>query len=402
MTNAADGIYFGMAEETYHALPRLSASGFKNLRISPATFWAESWLNPAPKELTDEQQRRLALAKLLGSAYHCARLEPDQLTERYCRMLDKADFADVPGFLAGGTAYGDALGALGQTKKKAGESVQQQASRLEQVVKDLAAAGELPEGFTPGPIWDVELAIWEDSRGTRTPIPAINWDEILTDMERLQLVPEIHELLSGGFAEVTILWTDKNGLPMKTRLDYLTAGGWVDFKTFSNGVGKNVRNVISEAFMYNRHHIQAAVQREAVELLRTSQLPVHGEPDEAAKDMLALIQLAPGELDCHYVYQEKSGVPNLWARKLRFFDVPDAATYHHAGASEEGKAAVEAGRRTDTVWFRKAKMEIRVAKRDFVEYSAVYPAGHPWLPFDPVSEFSDADFRSFWLEEDVN
>lgn len=385
----ADGVYFHMSEETYHSLARLSASQIKNLRISPATFWAGSWLNPAPVELTDEQRRRKELAKLLGSAYHCARLEPDQLTERYCRMLDKADFASAEGFVAGGTAYGDALAALGQTKKKAGESVAEQAQRL------IAAGHE-------GPVWDAELAIWEDSRGNRVPIPAIHWDEILTDMERLQLVPEIHELLSGGFPEVSILWTDKHGLPMKTRLDYLTAGGWVDFKTFSNSVGKNVRNVISEAFMYNRHHIQAAIQREAVELLRRSELPVHGDPGAAAAEMLYLITSSPAELDCHYVYQEKSGVPNLWARKLRFFDVPDAATYHHAGASEEGKAAVEAGRRTETVWFRKAQMEISAAKRDFSEYSAIYPAGHPWLPFDPVSEFSDADFRSFWLEEEIN
>ena len=34
-----DGVYFNMSEADYHALPRLSASGIKNILTSLPTFW---------------------------------------------------------------------------------------------------------------------------------------------------------------------------------------------------------------------------------------------------------------------------------------------------------------------------------------------------------------------------
>lgn len=383
----ADGIYFGMGEDEYLAINRLSPSGLKQLRISAATFWADSWLNPNPRELTEEQQTRQELAKVLGRAYHVARLEPETFHVRYCRALDKLDYEGQPGFIAGGTAYGKALGELGEAKSKAGEGVFQQAQRL-------SAAGY------EGPIWDLELASWEATKGERIALKAIFWDEIMQDMARIEAMPEIHALVEGGQPEVAILWTcPGTGLPMKTKLDYLRPDGWMDFKTFANSNGKHVQTVITESFMFNRYHIQAAVQREAVDFIRTGQLQIIGDASDEARAMVAAIQIAPAELDCHFVWQEKGGIPNIWARKLRFFDVPLNAIIGHAGASEEAQARVEEGQRQPTAWFRKALAEVRVAKRTFADYCAIYEPGEPWLPPVPMGELSDIDFRQYWLEE---
>ena len=82
-----DGIYFNLDERVYHALPRLSASGINNLLVSPATFWNESWLNPDKK---DEDTP----ARILGRAYHTARLEPHKFDTQFVCELDKEDYAD--------------------------------------------------------------------------------------------------------------------------------------------------------------------------------------------------------------------------------------------------------------------------------------------------------------------
>jgi hypothetical protein len=412
-----DGIYFGLNEDAYHAIERLSPSGIKRLRVSAATFWFDSWLNPNPKVLTEEQQRRLELAKVLGRAYHCARLEPDAFAERYVRMLDKADFEGVPGFIAGGTAYGEALGALGEAKKKAGESVADQAARLaaEFARRSDPVEGEgFPDGFTPGPIWDVELAKWEATKGERIAIPALNWDEIRVDMERLAAVPEIHDLLTGGFAEVSILWTcPDTGIPMKTRLDYLRADGWADFKTFSNSNDKHVQQTITDTFKWRRYHVQAVVQRAAVEMIRKGGLELATDPDMdqaiAQAALVEAIRNRADELRCDYVWQEKGGIPNLWARRLRFFQpsVTDEAIaqLEADGATEDRLASarkmqeISDAQPSPSLWAARAQREIAVAKRDFLTYSQVYPEGEPWLPFNPTGDLMDADFGKFWLEE---
>lgn len=384
-----DGIYFGLPDDEYHALQRLSASAIQRLRVSPATWWADSWLNPNPKVLTPDQEQRQEMVRILGRAYHCARLEPDHFHERFVRALDQADWAGVDGFVSNGTQIGEALAELGQSKKKAGETVLEQAHRLR-------AAGY------EGPIWHLELEAWEARRGERTAVPATSWDEIMVDMERITKVPAVHALLSGGAAEVSILWTcPDTGLPMKARVDYLRADLWVDFKTFTNVQGKNLNRAIVDAFKYGRYYLQAAVYRDAVEAVRSGELDVIGKatPDQLA--IIDAIRARPQELACHYVFQEKGGVPNLLERRVRFWEIPLNTQIHHAGATEEQQERMNVATRKHSALLTKALWEIKAAKRDFMSYSEIYPAGHEWLPFNPSGEFTDEDFSNYWLDEDI-
>lgn len=382
-----DGIYFDLPEDDYHAINRISASGVKKLRVSAATFWADSWLNPNPKVLTPEQEERKQLARVLGRAYHCARLEPAEFVVRYCRKLDKADYNDRKGFIAGGTNYGKALAELGQTKTKAGESVAQQAQRL----KDA--------GYE-GPIWDVELAEWETRQNGRIALPAISWDEIAIDMGRIDSVPAVHELLTGGAPEVSILWTcPETGLPMKTRLDYLKPRSWADFKTYANSNGKNVQQAILDSFRFNGYHLQAVIQRDALLAVKAG-LKVQAGSDEQ-RALIAELQADFAEPDCHYIWQEKGGIPNLFEKKLRFFDIPLDTQINDAGSDDDTLAKVHAHRRTATAWHKRAAGEVLAAKREFMTYSQVYSPGDDWLPFNPSGEITDADFSGFWLDEAI-
>ena len=380
-----DGIYFGLDEDAYIAIERLSKSGMKKLRTSPADFWHESWLNPDRPDLTPEQERVRQKARLIGRAYHAARLEPEKFAEQYVRELSQADYAGTEGFISTGADMKAALKNLGE--KQTG-NVGEQAQRL-------AAAGH------KGPIWHLEKAAWEAKvRADQVVIPAKDYEEILVDMERLKKAQGIDDLLSGGAAEVSVLWTcEQTGIKMKARFDYLKAGEWVEFKTFANPGGKNLRQCIMDAVQYNRYHIDAVSYLEAANAIKG--LAIQGEASDAQKAIVEQIKARPAGLDCQFVFQQKGGVPNILSRKFRFFDVPVSTKAHEAGLDEDAKALAreKMGRRTAV--HIKAAMEIKMAKRDFAAYSEIYQRGDPWLPFDPAGEITDADFRPYWLE-DVN
>lgn len=414
MSDLADGIYFNMPEEVYHALPRLSVSGMQKALVSPATFWAGSWLNPKKAatlaaslaastsnlaaavldvlkamhpempEPDPEAAEEATKAQLLGKAYHTARLEPELLEVRFVRALDKSDMPK--GSLFTGTEMGKALEELGE--KKSG-SVAEQAERL------------VAAGYDAAKVWHIQLAEWEKARDGRTPIPAEYWEEIKSDMELIRSTPEIAALLTDGQAEVSILWTGDKGVPMKARLDYLRENGFTDFKTFANPQGKHLQQCISDAFQYNRYHVQAAGYAEAVELIRTGALEIQGEATEEQRELIDAIYLHDDLMECWYVFQEKGGIPNLLARRMRFFEVPINTTAQHAGATEAQQAKMDRATATPSLWFTRANIEIRKAKRLFRNYSEIYKPGEKWRPFNPVSDMTDMDFRTFWLDEEV-
>jgi hypothetical protein len=372
-----DGIYFGLPDTVYHAVPRLSASGLQKLCVSPGTFWKGSWLDPERPELDDESTK----AQVIGKAYHTARLEPHLFEGAYVRELNKAEFPK--GTVFTGVDMGKALELLGE--KKSG-SVGEQAERL-------AAAG------FDKPIWHLAMAEWEAFRGDRVALPAKVYDEITRDMERIHGNAEIAELLTGGEAEVSIFWTDQHGLKMKARVDYLQADAWADFKTFDNTRGKVLAQALADAVRYNRYHVQAVNYRDAVEAIRLGGLQIQGNATDGQRALVAAIQLRPGELCCWYIFNEKGGIPNLLAKEFPFYTIPMSARFNGAIAADD-----EARARGDAAQQRKSKLHIRGrqdidgAKRQFVLHSQVYEPGQPWYPIEARGVFDDMDFSDYWLD----
>lgn len=375
-----DGIYFGLPADVYHAVPRLSSSGIQKLCVSPATFWRNSWLDPDRPELDEDQ----TIWQLLGRAYHTARLEPHLFESTYCRELDKAEAPK--GTLMTATDMGKKLEEYGL--KKTG-SVLEQAERL------------ADSGFPSSQLWPLIKAAWEDDRGSRIALPAKHYDQMLTDRDRISANSQIAPLLSGGEAEVSIFWTDQHGLPMKARIDYLTRDWWDDFKTFDNSRGKHLNQALSDAVRYNRYYIQAPIYREAVEQVRTGNLPIIEADTDDQRALIAALQIKPDELRCWYIFQEKGGIPNLLAREFPFYSVPYTTILNEAGATEEAKAVVRDATRTRTDLFRKGEGEVLQCKKLFVLYSEVYQPGEPWFPLDAVGQFHDEDFHPYWLAGDI-
>ena len=376
-----DGVYFDLPADAYHNIRRLSTSGIQRMTVSPATFWAESWLNPDRKP----EDETITKARLLGRCYHTARLEPEKLDLEYARAPDKADFpAEDAVYTA--TDIEAALVELGQPKTQKGELVADKAQRLEDA------------GFA-GTIWPLEQARFQRRLAGRIPIPAKDWDEIVIDMKRLRQNAEIAALLTGGFAEVTVLWTDANGIAMKARLDYLAVAHWTDFKTFANPRRKLLLDAISDAFRYDRYYTQAVNYREAVELIRAGVLTTAGEATDDQRRLIHEIAGNPAPLDCWYVFQEKGGVPNILARRFKFFHVIPSMERQSTGIDDEHRRRVEELASTPTKIHYKGKHEIAAAKRNYLAYQEIYEPGEPWFPINPVGELGDDDFNRFWLDE---
>jgi hypothetical protein len=382
-----DGIYFGLPEEVYHAVPRLSSSGLQRMCVSPANFWRGSWLDPERAEKFDEEATK---ARIVGKAYHCARLEPEAFEARFVRELTPADFPSK-GFLSSDEKVKAALKEAGAQQTVSGETMSERAERL------------LDTGYE-GTIFPLEKARWAAKVNGRTPLPAEVYDDIARDMDRLRANKDIASLLSDGAAEVSVFYTDENGIKMKSRLDWLAAGWWVDFKTFENSRRKPLMTAIADAFRYDRYYIQAPTYREAVEAIRIGGLQIVSAATDEQRKLIAQIQIRPDELACWYVFQEKKGVPNLLAFEFMFYDVPlsqelQIMLAEEAGfASPEAAAAVRGAVRNKSQIFERGLADIAAAKHNFMLYSQVYADGGPWFPLRPRGQIDDYLFNSYWLE----
>lgn len=385
-TMIVDGIYFGLPDEVYHNVPRLGATSLIKLNSSPGDFWNGSWLDPDRKDEADEDE--VKAWKVTGRAYHCARLEPDQFEVRYCRKPAKADYAEQAaqyGACWNGTDIGNALADLGATKKSAGESVADQGQRLEDM------------GYE-GVIWPLVQARAEREQGERIALDAKVWDQIARDMERLRGSKEIaSKFTDKGASEVSVFWTDENNIQRKARFDRLEPDYWLDFKTFDNSRGKRLEQAINDAIRYNRYYVTAASYREGYIAIR--QLQVIGTANEVEQHLIARIQISPKDPRMWFVFQQKSGVPNLLGREFVFHDVPQSIeTDWDTGADDAAVAAGHAATERPTQIYAKGRTEVDYAKRLFALYSGVYRPGEPWAPLEPMARISDMDFSPGWLE----
>lgn len=388
-----NGIYFGIPFEEYDAIERLSKTRLKQILVSPADFWAESWLNPNPKRLTPQQEKTRKLALLLGGAYHCARLESHAFHDRYVREISQADFADREGFLGTGTAIEAELARRELPKKsKDDDGVLGQARRL-------AEAGY------EGTIWHIEQAAWEADKGDRIVIPAEKFDQIVVDMERMRKIADIDAALSGGEAEVVILYDcPDTGLPMKARLDFLRGDGWVELKSFGNPNRKPLEQCLLDAIRFNGYYIDVAAYHEAVEMIRAGRLSLQGDYTAEQYDLVDQIVCADHPLPHKLIFQQKDGVPNVLSRSLKLFENPHAVVddLRADGATEDridrAEKFAEQATVQPTLLMMKARGQIKRAKTLFQRYSEIYPRGEPWQPWDAHREVDDLDFHPSWLE----
>jgi hypothetical protein len=185
---------------------------------------------------------------------------------------------------------------------------------------------------------------------------------------------------------------------MKARLDRVTADRVLDLKTYDNSRGKHVEQAISDAIQYNRYHVQPPIYMDAIEAVRDGKAAIQGEATDEQRRLVAEIRLRPAP-HFWFIFQEKGGVPNLFARRYRFIEIDAYRQTEIDALVDEGrKAEVEEMMGRKTGLYQRALMDIDHAKRTFAAYSQVYEPGRPWAPIHPVGTIDDGDFSTYWIE----
>lgn len=276
------GIYFGLPEEIYHAIPALSSSGVKKLAASPMLFWAgTSWLS-------EKRRRREAEAngdkahQTMGKAYHCRIMEGrGAFDERFVVALDPADF---PNALVKTDQIKAAIGRFqtADTRKTAkdGDMVPvKPVSKVDDEMPDgstyqraAVKADWIDQLLTLDPkaeIFDrIQAAFLEKHKG-KTLISFEDYEQLEIAAAMVERDPEVQHAFKGGHAEVSLFWyCATTGVPMKARVDYLKIKAMVDLKSVGNQRERSIENAIRWEIASYHYNIQPAVYQEGAEAVR--------------------------------------------------------------------------------------------------------------------------------------
>jgi len=351
------GIYFGMPEEEYHEDRSLSASGIKEIHVTPLTFWMRSSFNPRrPNDATEPKER--------GKAFHARLLEgEDAFHQRYAIMPRKDDF---PLALDGGDELKERCRELGL---KGGGTIAQLCERIREADPQAVLWPDIMLEFTEGALAAGQTIIKQKLA-----------EEIERQVRIVEMHPGTEKALRGGFCEVSIFWIDpETGVPMKSRIDYLKARAIVELKTFTNPFGKQIDQAVASSVANNKYMVDAVVRLDAVERAK-AMLKAKGDgilhgplPSDAWLD--AFTQAPPHAFV--FLFLEAGDVPNVRVREFK---------QRETAKGEE-----------NLYWSKGAAMYRQGIDlyRQFIDH---YGPDLPWVDPQPMRQFFDSDFPLFALE----
>lgn len=241
------GIYFGMTDDEYHAIPLISASHIKNLLISPMDFWARSWMNPWREEEEESD------AKIIGKAYHKRILEGVAAFD--------AEYAETFTPEAGVT-YLETIDDMKQVLAENNIALKSAARKPDYV----AAVLGLGQGHL---ILDNAKAAHAEANTGKTLLSAQIVHRIHLAAAMIENHPSLKTYFVGGYPEVTIIWFDEEfQIMVKSRIDYLKIKATNDLKTFANQMGKSIEKAVYNEIANRKYFIQAWLYLRAVEAAR--------------------------------------------------------------------------------------------------------------------------------------
>lgn len=332
-----DGVYFNLQEDEYHALPALSASGIKNLLVSPLDFYMRSWM--APAEVRDSED---SFAMILGRAYHKRILEgKEAFYKSYA-----PEFVAPEGCLKTIEDLKAALPADVETKK-----AKKKEDFIELVRNTLPAA----------PIYDLLKHDYLTEHDGKEFLSQKIIAEIEIAAAMIEKHPEISKCFRGGYPEVSVVWTEGD-VRMKARFDYLKPKAVIDLKTFGNYQNKPVDAAIYAAMASGKYHIQAAFYLRAVEMAK--RLPEWHGIDAGFRQRVFECEAH----DFFFVFQQKGIAPLARAKKFTL-----------GGIYGAGCAAIE-----DAI-------------QRFKHYREKY-GEDPWVDDAPIDDFEDLLFPAYTTE----
>lgn len=271
----------GMHAADYHGAAGLSASGMKDLEVSPLRYW---YLHINPNRPKDEPTP----AMKVGTALHYAVLEPSKLNDHVACQLKLE-----PHWLVTVADIRTWLTDHGVTPKGARKDGL--------ITQALARHPEVK-------IWDVEEKLFQAKHDGKTILHVDDWTRVHGMANALRNEPRLMEILSSGQSEVSMFATDPDtGVLLKSRMDWVTPRVTLDLKTFSQQRGKTIDRCVNDAIFYEKYYRQAHFYHR-VRLQQENP----GRPDS----VLAFVESEePFEVRLKVLRPTTAGQPNLyWMR----------------------------------------------------------------------------------------
>lgn len=343
IADVADGLYFGMSDDTYHAVPRLSASGVKRLLVSGMDFWAWSWMNPNKPQIESE-------ALTIGKAYH----------KRILEGQAAFDSCFAPAFVLDETiAYVETIDDMKEILERHGIKLLSKAKKADYI----EAVKELPEKYF---FKDEMKAEYESHFPHHTFLSAKLIEQINICAAMVENHPQLSKAVTGGYPEVSVFWTcNATGVKMKARMDYLKVLAMTDLKTFTNKFNKTIDKAIYWAMAGEKYHVQSGVYYEACDYAREFARKglVNGEVDPAFVEAFGAAN--PDDTKFLFIFQQKGIAPVTRGKIMPKMSIHDVAV-----------------------------AAITEAKESFNRYMATFGTD-PWLDVTDIGEFQDSEFPAF-------
>lgn len=276
----ADGIYFRMPEEDYHADTALGASGICDLLQSPLKFWMNSAFNP--KKVAEDKDDKETAATIRGNLFH------DLMAAGRSSIVRKPD----------GMSFATKEGKAFKEERPGAT-------------------------FISGKDFDkVQLMI-----------------DALRETGALERVGG----MGGGINEVSFFWTDKMGRRRKMRADRLFNGEMFDWKTMANAMSKDVETLTANTVAQFKYHIKAFWYQVGIQAMK-SMIAAKGAKafmsETSEKEFAEMKALADTEtiVPFWYIFIEASGVPNIVARRFVSHEGSELNAYFRAAKQETERA----------------------------------------------------------------
>lgn len=295
----APGVYFGLPEDAYHSDPALGSGDIRSLNTCPMYYWRNSAMNPAREP--DEETPAL----LFGRALHKLVLEGRQaFVAAYTAAPEPRDF---PGCLI---TVDDIKGAL----KAAGEKVTGNKPDLIARLKAVQPSAVVFDDI-------VAAHAAEAQKSGTTVLKRTMFEEVVLAGGSIAADGRVAPAFQGGCPEISVFW-ERDGVPLKCRIDYLRLGRWhdkrllalsTDLKSFANQRGLPPERAVALAIAEYRLDMQAAHNTEGAAqiagFLAAGQM--FGAEAVNPKWLAALASVSPDDHVWHWAFFQKDAPVTL-------------------------------------------------------------------------------------------
>ncbi len=365
------GIYFGMSDEEYHAIPALNASGIKQITASPMLFWSKTpWLSEiARQRKADDADDKYH--QTIGKAYHARILEgPVAYASRFAVELDPEEHRDCLVSTAEIKAAIREKGAKPITQVKDGFFVG--AAKKEDWI------AQLIELDPDARIFSHLKEKHREANAGKMFIGANDHARIEIAARMIERDPGLQDAFRNGYPEVALIWRcATTGVLMKAKVDYLKIDMMVDLKSIGNPREMSIEQAIRFAIGSYKYNFQPCLYGEGAKAVRELIRETDGDCIRAGngpappdlRDWALRWASYKDDDDWLWVFQAKGDAPIT--RGVRF---PVSGN-----VDEDTRHLIER------------------AKTRFMQFSEVFGT-EPWLDVAPIYTISDEDIPRYATE----